>query len=116
MLRRTLTIAALTAAAAVGTFAAPAAQASNVGWSFSIAAPGVGVTVGQPYGYGYAPAYYGPRAVYAPYRPYYVYRPYYPVRYAAPVVVPAPYYAPRPVYYAPRPYVPYQPYYYGYGR
>jgi|SoiMethySBSTD1v2_1073268.scaffolds.fasta_scaffold221351_3 hypothetical protein len=116
MLRRTLTTAALAAAAVVGTLAAPAAQAGNVGWSVSIGAPGIGVTVGQPYGYGYAPAYYGPRAVYAPYRPYYGYRPYYPpVPYVAPVVVPAPYYAPRVAYVAPRP-VPYRPYYYGYGR
>ena len=128
MIRRIFVATALAAA----TLAAPAAFAgNNVGWSVSLGAPGVGVTVGQPaYGYGGtavgvavgAPlygwnSYWGPpavaypaypaypayRAVYAPHPHHY--RPYYaPVTYRAPVVV-APAYVP-----APRP-GPYRPYY-----
>ncbi len=77
---------------------APAASASNVGWSVSVGAPGIAITAGEP-------AYYG-----APYRPYY--RPWYRPVVVAPPVVYAPYYAPvpAPVYrphrhYAPRPVV-----------
>lgn len=100
--RKFATFAATAALAGAALMGAGAAQArSDVAFSIGIAAPGVGVTVGN-----YAPAYVAP------------------VYYAPPPVVYAPapvYYAPQPVVYARpapvvyRPAVVVAPAYYGYG-
>jgi len=96
MNRKFLVASALAGTLAIGLAAAPAASASNVGWSVSIGGPGYAVGVGAPAYYG--PSYYG----YAP-APAYVAP---PVVYSAPVVYPAPYYysgvyvAPRVAYYS----------------
>lgn len=92
-LSRTLAVAAVVAAGAVGT----AAQArDNVYWSVGIdAAPGVSIGVGNA-----RPVYVAPQPVYVAPQPVYV----------APQPV---YVAPRPVYYAPPATVYYGPGYYG---
>ncbi len=114
MLKAILSAVAVSTAVA----AAPAAHASNVGWSVSLGLPGLGFAVGAPayshhvtgYGYVGAPAYYAP--AYAP-APVYYAPP--PVAYPAPVYYapPAPRvayaYRPAPVVYGPpvaRPYYP----------
>ena len=101
-MRRKLYLATLTAAAlAAGSLIAPPASANNVGWSVSVGVPGVAVTAGAPYYYGYPYRVYGP-AYYGPYHRHY-YRPY--RAYAPAVVYPAPVVTYPPVVtYAPPPY------------
>lgn len=104
MLRRILFTAGLVGTLAAGLAVAPAASASNVGWSVSIGAPGFAISAGEPY---YGRGYYRP---YSYYRPYPYYRPHWRPAYVAPrVVYPAPVYYPAPAYVAPG------PYYYGPG-
>ena len=109
MLRRKTHIALGTALLGAAALFAPAANADRVGFNFSIAGPGYGVSFGNaPHWRGYRhyrayPRYIAPRVVYTP-----------PIVYQAPVV----YAPPRVVYRAPyavrRPVVVHGPVYYGY--